>query len=231
MKYPDKTNKTEAGNAFVYVLLAVVLFAALTLVLSRGQEGDSTAGELDDAKIEIYANNIIQYAAAAQRTIDQMTISGTMIDDIDFILPSDAAFETGSDINKVYHPDGGGLSPKQIPDNYKAETTPTPPAAFYIGRFNSVEWTESSAEDIIFTAWQINERVCAKINEIITGSSTIPKIVGPDLSSRLVDSTFGGAANGDFDIVECPSCEGYPALCIQSDSGTINAYYQILASQ
>lgn len=229
MKHLDKTNKTETGNAFVYILLAVVLLAALTLVLSRSQEGDSSMDELTEAKIELYANNIIQYAAAAQRAVDQMTISGTVIDNIDFILPSDAAFETGSDINKLYHPDGGGLVYKPMPSNYQDEIASAPSAGFYIGRFNNVEWTETSADDVIFTAWEINDQVCAKINKLITGSSTIPTVTSADPSSQFVDTTFGGAANADFTTTECAACESYPTLCIQS--GSVKAYYQILASQ
>lgn len=216
MTKQSKTEQTKAGNAFVYILLAVVLFGALSITLSRGQNNDETS-ELDEAKIELYANSIIEYAATAQQVVDQMLMTGATIDDINLVLPSDAAFETDSDIYKLYHPDGGGLNFKTMPDEYEGDAGFAP--GFLVGNTVNFEWTESSATEIIFMAAGIKQSICANINKKITGASTIPQ--GLTLSS------------GDFDTAYCPECEGYPALCVEDAVGNpgLYFYYQILAAR
>jgi len=161
-----KESGQESGNALVYVLIAIVLFAALSFTLSR-QTDTGEAGELSDTQIELYATQLISYAAQVKSALDQMKFSGARIDDLDFRGPSDATFNTGTQkdrTNRVFHPEGGGVTKGRLPEDALDSNPHSNPApGWYLGRFNNVEWTPSAGDDVILAAFQINEAVCAKI--------------------------------------------------------------------
>src|SRR5262245_37533833 len=118
-----KTNR-ERGNALIYVLIAIALFAALSLTLGR-QTNTGESSDLGDDKAKLYSPHLISYAASAKSSVDQMMYSGATIDGLDFTLPGSAGFEAGTlndKTKRVYHPDGGGLTLARIPEEAVAIT-------------------------------------------------------------------------------------------------------------
>lgn len=246
-----KNRRGERGNALVYVLIAIALFAALSFTLGR-QTDTSEAGALSEQKAELYATQLISYAAQVRSAVDQMMftaatdIGGTNggANGLDFTAPTDPAFDTGTLIHKVYHPQGGGITPATLPSEVIAEVTNNPEPGWYLGRFNNVEWTAlgpgNSAgpagavapfEEVILVAYQINESVCGLINEKINGSSAIPTMTST-LRDTLIDDTLHGGTNVELttdagDI--CPECENLGSLCVQE--GGIFGFYTIIADQ
>lgn len=212
----------EKGNALIYVLIAIALFAALGFTLSR-QSRNGDVSEIDDAKAELFATQLITYSAQAKSVIDQMNFTGSDIDDYDFMMPGEAGFNTAPLINKVYHPQGGGLTPANLPEKAIHQISATIVAGWYMGRFNNVEWTKTSGTDIILTAYQIAKPVCEKINLKITGSKTIPALRG-DMDDHLLDSS----TNNDLTVAACSACEGYMSLCVSNDSRSAFSYYTVL---
>lgn len=242
-----KTNG-ESGNALIYVLIAIVLFAALSFTFSR-QTDTSEAGGLDAQKAELYATQLITYAANAKQAYDKMDFSGIKLEDIEFTLPSDAAFNTAPTIKKFFHPDGGGFNLEALPDEVAVSSVTDPVPGWYMGRFNDVEWsaTHSAAgagnyEDIILTAYGIKQPVCEDINQKITGDKTIPSI-GNALKEVLVPKTVGAitnfstGANKDLTtdpaatspVALCPECNNRAALCVEN--GGIYAFYSVIADR
>jgi len=220
----------ERGNALIYVLIAIALFAALSFTLSR-QSGDSGGqSHLSEEKAELYASQLISYAAQAKNAVEQLLFEGSTVDELDFVLPSDAAFETGSDIRKVFHPGGAGLSPGTIPEQLVSQVDTNPPAGWYMGMFNNVEWTESSAQDVILTAHQISRTACEQINEKVTGNTTIPA-TNVTLNLILIDDSKHTGTNQPFNIANCGACEDMPALCISNAGGTKFSFYSILVDR
>ena len=59
---------SECGNAFLYILIAVVMFAGLMFTISRSVENDNPQGEMDESKAKLAANEIIQFRAPNFRT-------------------------------------------------------------------------------------------------------------------------------------------------------------------
>ncbi len=214
---------SEAGNALVYVLIAIALFAALTLTL--GRETDSgQANALNRERAQLYATQLIAYATQARSAIDQMTFTGLTVDDIDYSLPGTAGFTGGvADFRKLYHPQGGGLIARPLPAE---ASVPNAITNWHIGQFNNVEWSETTAEEVIAVAAGLRESVCAEINNIITGDPTIPTI-----SSRadvfFIDDDLFGFTNQPFETSDCPACEGNLSLCILDNNG-FYYFYNIL---
>lgn len=241
-----ETRRSERGNALIYVLIIVVLFAALNFILSR-QQSTSEVSVLSEQQAKFYATQILNYAAQARQAINQMVMTGTNVDDLTFFQQGDADFDseaTYPNINKIYSPEGGGLVPAAIPQSAINDPGGTPLPGYYIGRFNNVEWTYSSADDLIFAAYKIKKEVCEEINRMIAGDSFVPP---PQLNNTtahyLIDNTNTapshlrsngtGHTNGTGDLTEaaCPNCDDKPALCVADSGNNSYAYYDIIVQQ
>ncbi|MDB2683216.1 hypothetical protein N9Z27_03095, partial [Alphaproteobacteria bacterium] len=217
------------GSGLVYVLIAVALFAALSFTLMRNNDSNE-ASTIPDDKAALYATQLISYAAQAKTVVDQMYFAGTGADEIDFSLPGTADFNNDTPahphIHKIYHPEGGGLTPGVL-DAGVAQAGTDPSAGWYAGRFGNVEWTQTTADDVILTAWRIPISVCAKINEAVTGSSSIPTITDP--RNFLVDDDYHNGTEDSFQITDCAACDGYQSLCVADAGATMFAFYNILS--
>lgn len=215
----------ERGNAMIYVLIALALFGFLTVTLSR-QNDQSDSQDISDEQAALYANELMQYASAAEQVIDQMRATGTDVDELDFVLPSEAAFNTGSHIHKVFHPQGGGLNyQREINEAYGINGSDS---FWYFQQTTNIEWTPTTANDAVISALRFERKVCEAINERITGSTDIPALTA-DLFNFFNDN--GAAQLGDFEESDCPSCGNYPTLCVSNTAGTSFGFYSIIAAQ
>ncbi len=227
----NSKRQKESGNALIYVLIAIALFAALSMTLGR-QTDTSEANSISDGKAELYASQLINYTAQVKLVMDQMIITGNAdtINNMIFSLPTAGSFNAGSShIYKVYHPEGGGLNPANIPAGAIAQISTDPPAGWYLGRNNNVEWTSTTGDDVILVAHQISQKVCEKINLKVTGTTAIPAL-GDDGDVYFIDDSLHTGTNADFDLAECGGCLKYASLCAL---GANNAYefYTVVADQ
>lgn len=234
--YPVTINRSKSnrGNAFLYILVAVVLFGALIFALSRGGQQNSGVAELDSGRAKVAANEILSYAATAANNLTQMDSSGITADQIDFMLPNDSDFNTDApanpNIHKLFHPSGGGLGYKSLPQDANDDDGVGLAAGYYIGRFNNIEWTPTTAPDIIFAAYEIKTPVCAEINRKLTGSTVIPTVSGDSLENFFIEASLHSGANAPFEVANCAACEEKPALCVANAAGK-NLFYSILAAE
>jgi len=213
-------NNTEAGNALIYVLVAIVLFAALSFTLTRQTDTDE-AGYLSSDQAELYASEIIAYAASAKSTVDQMMFTGSSIDDLDFILPSDAAFDTGSDIHKVFHPQGGGLNYRALRSEQITDAT----GGIFVVKKN-VEWTSSTATDAILSFYRLNRSICTRLIEKIDNTLHTPS------SDAIIDDIFTDEADTDtLNTTTCPTCENKFVAAIENASNDSCTFYMVLADR
>lgn len=228
---PSRTLCGERGNVMVYVLVVVALFAALGFVLAR-QSDTSEADTISEAQTEIYASTIMQASMQLKQSVEQMVYTGVAVSALDFITPDDVNFDVGSPTEKVFHPHGGGVALPRLPDDAVDQIAADPPARWYIGRFNNVEWTPSTAADVVLTAHQIKETVCAQINEKLTGSPVIPQIAGNLINEILIDESESTAAgNIAFTSAHCASCYGKPSLCVQENGANAWSFYSLISSE
>lgn len=216
----------DAGNVVIIILVAVALFAGLTFTLSKSMQGGSTS-ELDQARLEQYTSNILTYASQADAVVSEMVFNGADISNIDTILPSDVAFETGSDIYKLFHISGGGLNYKTAkePPFVMVSPAPTTQSGWVTSNVTNVEWTPSAANDLILTAFGIDQNLCAYINQRLTGANTIPALAGEPADELFAED----GTPADLTTTECAACEGYSSLCV-SDSGRYH-FYSIIGGQ
>ena len=83
-------------------------------------------------------------------------------------------------------------------------------------------------------AYQISQSVCAKINELVNGSSAIPTMTD-SIRETMIDDTLYTGSNVDLTTDDpgdiCPECDRVPSLCVQNQAGTAYGFYTILADQ
>jgi len=166
-----------------------------------------------------------------------MIFSGARINDLDFIDPSDASFNIGTQkarTNRVFHPEGGGLIKGRLPADAIAQSTTDPTAGWDLGRVNNVEWTASAGEDVILIAYQISRSVCEKINEKINGLAIIPTL-GDSIKETLIDDAFYTGTNVDLTTDAgtpiCVECHEIASLCVENQSQNTYGFYTIIADQ
>jgi hypothetical protein len=227
--------KSQRGNAMVYVLIAIVLFAALSMTLGRQTDTGEAAG-LPEAKAEMYATQLIAYATAAKSSIEQMTFSGAKLDDLDFTLPSQAGFNNAPTSRKVYHPNGGGLNANPLPKEAIKQNLSDPVAGWYLGRFNNVEWTKTTAPEVVLVAYQINKKVCEEINKTATGSDVIPQLTDSIRETMIDDSFYTGGSNVDLTTDPagspiCAACHNRSQICVEDQTPGTYAFYSVLIPQ
>lgn len=224
------TKRNNSGNAVVYVLIALALFGALSLTLSRQSE-QADSSELDAQLVELYSTKTIQYANTAKNVIDQMLSYGTSITELDFVLPSQSSFDDSPYLHKLYHPSGGGLNYTRAESEIFSGTGADPAPGWHIG-YNDVEWTPSTTEDVILTAHLIDESICAALNEKMSGSPDIPTVLGTgEPKDYLIDDSLHTSTNATFTSVVCSDCDGYPSYCVTNTAGDEWTFYNILVAR
>lgn len=224
----------QSGNAFIYILIACVLLGALTYSLSRSVNTGGAAKDLDNTKATIAADAILAYAATAANVITQLDQTGVSEDEINFMIPSEATFNNAPTTEKLFHPDGGGLNYKPLPkDAIDQALASSPDAGYYIGRFSNFEWTPTTTQDVVFTAWGLTEATCAALNKKVLGTSTITADQNANrLKRALINDTYHGLGQIDMDAGICASCEDKPAMCqVTANAPIVYIFYSILVAR
>lgn len=226
MNFETKRAKTQNGNALIYIILALALLAALTMVIA--QQGDQDNDDLSYETKEVLTTKVIAYTGSAKNVIDQMVMSGTNSANLVFSHPNSPSFDNAPYADKVFHPQGGGLS-YQIADTSIFPATTVPASGWYINGETNIEWTPSSENDVMLVAYGISQSICENLNKKIKDDTTIPALTGT-FKNILLSSEDGGG--GDvLDTTSCAACDGYPALCVSDAGATIFAYYNIILAQ
>jgi hypothetical protein len=231
---PRQSAAAQAGNATIYVLIVVALFAALAFTITR-QNDSSEGSALSAEKADIIAGQIMAYPYQVKQSIDMMTMTGADSSALDFTQPGQPNFDTAPNGNKVYHPGGGGLSLARLPDEGVLQTSTTPPAGWYLGMFNNFEWSQSAAPDVMLVAYQIKKEVCERINLRLTGTTDIP-LLGTTIPSLLIDrenppgvAVHPSANVAEFDLSQCTDCEEKPSACVTD--GTRYGFYTMIINR
>lgn len=205
----------------VYVLLAITLFGVLTATLAS-QNNQADGQDIDDELVELYANELIEYAAAAKNVVDQMIMTGSTIDDLDFVQPNVASFDTAPHVHKVYHPQGGGLN---YQETFSEAIHNNISSAWTIRTNANVEWTTTAGTDVILSAYSIKKEVCEKLNEKITGSTTMTATINAH------DEYFLSTSGEPMYTTDLPGAYGMFTLCVENDSGNNYTFYTVIAAR
>ncbi|MBU6475878.1 MAG: hypothetical protein KGL10_05930 [Alphaproteobacteria bacterium] len=213
--------KDARGNILFMVLIGIFLFGLLTLAISdySKDQSDVVSRQTEDDQI----NRMITHVATLGQAIGEMAISGaaqpdTLYSTLDLSKPGDATFESGNHALEIYYPTGGGVAYQSASSN-----SGTPVASGYaIDRgaiIVGVGPTDSGTGDIVFTANVQNATYCARINQIVNGSSAVPT-----MNAATFTSLFTNGTTVTVDATACASCVNIKQMCVTNGSGAYGFY-------
>jgi hypothetical protein len=217
--------KSTSGNVLLYVLIAVVLFGALSFMLTKQMDGNSTTNSLKRGTDRLSSEDLINYATTMRSVVEQMTvIQNVLPTEFSFIKPADVGYNTPPHSAKVYHAAGGGMNLFNAKDAFFAPTSAK--RGWIVQQGTNVEWTRTTASDIILTFLDVENSLCQEINTRLYKDSSIPTTT-VDSSAMLVN---GGGDDADFTLASCPSCNQRVSFCIKDAAGK-NAFYNIILAR
>ncbi|MCB9990621.1 MAG: hypothetical protein H6867_04465 [Rhodospirillales bacterium] len=229
------SRRGERGNVLFLVLIAVILFAALSYAVTRSTRQPNGR---DDGIDRIVVAELSQYPATVRMGVTMMTVENVAPEELAFNAPADfgdlSRVEAG-----VFHPGGGGIAYQMA--SAAAMESGAPGQWFFNAEFE-IEYlglevsSDFAGNDIVAFLPGVKRGVCSKVNDHIGISPAIPDI-SVDLSGRYRsvmdeasvlpgDEVVLGAAGGNgSDILS-----GQPFACFRNNGGEY-VYYQVLVER
>lgn len=203
----------QKGSALFLILIAVVLFGALSFSIAnmlRG--GDNT--DISDEKAGLYAGELLNYGRSLRQSVQNIRISNGCDDaDISFENSIESGYTNGSNTEcQVFHGNGGGMrwsSPStDINDG----------SAWVITGDNQADGIGTATADLIAILPNITLGICNEVNDNF-GSSP-----GSDAGISFAKFTGSYAVTETLD-----SADGNMVGCLNYlNSGNNYFFYQVL---
>ena len=212
------TRQNEKGNALFLILIAVVLFAALSYAITQSNRSSGNAGRETNT---ISGTTITQYTSGIRTGITRMLLRGTATADLEFHDPANYAAPF---TNEVFHPDGGGVGYQTTDPNVVDAVIPTGTHVtqnWYFLVDKAVTNIATTTGDVVAVLVDVKRGICEQLNQQIRGTTAIPNAMVAVPMATM--STDGGTAFAGTDI------SGQPFGCIQASDGYV--FYHVLAEQ
>ncbi len=226
----QQTQSTQSGNALFLILIAVALFAALSFAVTYSNRS-SSPGDTSSENALIASSEMVQYGATLESAITAMRVNNLCSPDnisferapfdgshTDYVNPS-----APSDFScHIFHPNGGRTTLMPPPKGSNDESDWAYVEATVLGMGANQTACGANCNDILLILGGVKQNVCAKVNERLLGSSTIPvQDDGANYENQKYVGTFGGAANIDG------GSASVSAMCTEDTDGTYY-YYRVL---
>lgn len=240
--YKSDPKDGQRGNVLFLILIAVVLFAALSYAVTQSSRtGGGDAGRETNL---ISSAAVTQYPAAIKTAIVRMVINGTSYEQLKFNAPSAfaALVSAGKTTQGVFHPDGGAAVYQFASSDVMDSGAPG--QWYFNPRFevtNIGTSTTSSPDGNEFIAFLpgIKAAICDKLNEESNGITTVPTASSIAVATVKFDYTDADAdtiPNENAQIIGTSAgttaLAGQPAGCFKtSDATATYVYYQVLAER
>ena len=186
----SRAGRSQRGNILFLILLAVVLFAALSYAVTSSMRGGGKSASTENA--ELAAAEILQWFAAVDNAVMRMhLVGGIAYEDISFGY--DAKRNNGTASNDYMHnsrcstdnchifkTSGGGVKP---PNFYKYGYTPSSISETAIAagsvRLATIQWPGAGTDknDIAIAISQVSEDICFAMKQLV-GIAGYPSRLG-----------------------------------------------------
>ena len=216
--------KTETGSALFMILIGVALFAALSYtVADMMRSGNPEA--IGEERAKLYADEILDYAQAVRRAVQDMRINGCSDTEISFENDAVAGYTNGTNTDcQVFHTDGGGLTWIDLKFNSSN------PGETFSGSMDVENGIGSSAADLFFTLGPLPKDICLAINDKL--GITNPSGNPPYEQTGTISNKFTGSYSVSENVTAwVGSIQNQQAACMYRDVGGTNFFYQVLISR
>lgn len=237
------SRKEESGNILFYILIAVVLFAALSFAVAQMMRGGNP--EKNEEVLRLQASEILQYVRGLTTGIQTIKIEGLDDGDISFDNPFVPGYThacpDGGDECALFKKDGGKMIyMKPVAEWLDANQTSQPGYGTWIfSGANAVIGIgtdgggAASSELLAILPW-VNKELCVEINNLL---KVVNPVTRPPQDSGNVD--FSTKFTGTFSATQSiggddPEIEGQRAGCFEGDTSPPSEtyhFFQVLISR
>jgi hypothetical protein len=222
-------SSSECGSVFIYIMIGVFLFAALSYAVATSMRGNTG---VSSERQKLAAAEIIATGNRFTEAVTRLRLKGVEKRAISFENNIDLAYTNPNcttDECRVFANAGGGLSWETPPPNITA-------APWFFSGGIAVDGIGSAAGDLAIYLPVIPADVCSQINELLgnTNRGEAVPVVAANING--LDQFVGTYANA---LMSTPRLVGKKAGCAQVNSitgslvGTVNNayhYYHILVA-
>jgi hypothetical protein len=158
---------SQSGNIFLWVLMAIVLLAAVGVAVMR--TNPTSTNMLTDEQAKVYANQIIAYANNVQSAVKRLQLRGCADTEISFENSLDTNYinlSAPSDKScHVFDPSGGGL-------NFFQNRNVILYDPYFMG-IGAITGVGTAAGELIMYG-EVDKATCIQINKILHGNTDEP---------------------------------------------------------
>lgn len=221
------TNKGgQQGSVLFYILIGVVLFAALGYAVSNMMRG--APSEIGSEKARLYADEILGYAHNIRGAVKGVMISNQCSDtDISFENAGVSGYTNGTDTAcQVFHADGGGAAWVTPVSEVNGGTD-----WIYSGSNTVPEAGADATADLVMILPGIAQTLCLSLNEKL-GIAAVSGDAPAD-SDDFDTTKFTGSYTASAQIGEAAHFKSQPAGCFKNTTPTPDTYnfYQVLIAR
>lgn len=226
-----ENQELQRGNVIFYILLFIALFAALGFAVTQGSR--SGGSQITRERSALAATEILDYANAVKRVIQELKINGCSDTEINFENSTLVGYENtnapSDNACDVFHPKGGGLRYQEFTidnfdNNYSGQSDYQD--LIFTGNI-AVEDVGSAAQDLVLIIPYIQASICAEMNNTLGIGTTIPIDI---YTASQFTGTYSASANpgiGDDDTL----LENRLSFCAQRESVTWYYFGQVLIAR
>ncbi|MEM7651241.1 MAG: hypothetical protein AAF204_04075 [Pseudomonadota bacterium] len=207
---------SETGNVLFLILVAVILFGALSFTVGQMLRSGN-ADIIGDQQASILADETLATARQYRQAIQAMRISNACDDtEISFETSALTGYTNGSNTDcQIFNADGGGLT-------YIASPSDITTMDWVFTGSNIVDDVGTVAPDLVAILPNINLKVCNQINE-----KTNTPAVGTDATVSFTRFTGTYASTQTLDFAA-----GLPNGCLNYvNAGDNYFFYQVLIAR
>jgi hypothetical protein len=229
-----KISSAQNGNILIIILVAVILFAALTAAVTQGER--SGADNLTSEKTRLLADEIIDYSNSITTATAQLRLRGVSLVNIRF---SDYNLNVGNygtfnsnPTHEIFNPNGGGVHYADPSDEILVNTGQkwqfvANNRVHHIGK----DCNAASCSELLMVLAGVKKDICVAINDKL--SVTNPSGNPPIDNDMNLTAYFNGIMGYSGAIGEDSgsSLANNPAACLYDDGDDLYIYYQVLQSQ
>lgn len=223
-------HRTETGNALWYILIAIILLAALTVMLTRTSTTSEETGSYERQEIKIA--EMLRYAKGMEQAVNRLQSQGCSENDISFEQAVVAGYSNpGSPVNKschIFEPEGTGLQWQDPPENINDGST------WFIGAANVVtgvgcDTASAACTDLLLILPNVTEATCLRINAL--NGVANPGGAPPEDNDNSIETTTkftGSFAQSDTIADTDGELYGQETACVAETAGTTHLFYKVL---
>jgi len=218
---------TQNGSAFIIILIAIAMFAALSYVVAMG--GRTSQSSLTTEQAKLAAREIVAYADTVAKTVQKLRLAGCTETQIGFSFsgqpggwannpssPSDGRCE-------VFGMNGGKVQYTPISTEWLYNTTTT---VWWPNGETAVTNIGTTSTELILWARNLKRDVCNEINNIHSLTGAMAETVGVHTTNFA--GTYALVANGIGDDVGTAYARKSTGCILDATGGK---YYAVLIAR